>query len=203
MTLRLIAFSLCAIASLGVNAADSYSVAWDAPEFTTVTGFFTLPKLPISDGGSFVGPGLHTSNGVLQVVLDSRYNQLWLGNDPLAPQGLHQSILIVPTGPEFRGTPGIPWGPGFNVSAGEDMKFLFNNTGAGRWVVEVGWATGGGAHGVFDLGDSVLNSAVLTAELNDIPFDFGPINYCNVTLTATTPASEWCDKIRQVGDYVS
>ncbi|KAJ8082881.1 hypothetical protein PM082_008738 [Marasmius tenuissimus] len=147
MALRLIAFSLCAIASLGVNAADSYSVAWDAPEFTTVTGFFTLPKLPISDGGSFVGPGLHTSNGVLQVVLDSRYNQLWLG-------------------PEFRGTPGIPWGPGFNVSAGEDMKFLFNNTGAGRWVVEVGWATGGGAHGVFDLGDSVLNSAVLTAEVS-------------------------------------
>ncbi|KAK1224794.1 hypothetical protein PQX77_012278 [Marasmius sp. AFHP31] len=146
MALRLIALSLCAIASLGVNAADSYSVAWDAPEFTTVTGFFTLPKLPISDGGS---------------------------SPPF--------ILIVPTGPEFRGTPGIPWGPGFNVSAGEDMKFLFNNvsasvlpmgatvhnmvrkqTGAGRWVVEVGWATGGGAHGVFDLGDSVLNRQVIS-----------------------------------------
>ncbi|KAK1224795.1 hypothetical protein PQX77_012279 [Marasmius sp. AFHP31] len=179
---RLTAFFLCASALLGASAANSYSVAWDAPELTTVTGFFTLPNLPKIEDGSLVGPGLHNSDGVLQVVYDARWSNLWIG-------------------PEFRGTPAVPWGPGFEVDQGEEMKFLFNHTDDGYWVVEVGWATGGGAHGGFGLEDNVLNSAVFTADLNEIPFDFGPINYRNVSLTATTPASEWCDKFRQVGDY--
>ncbi|KAL0069213.1 hypothetical protein AAF712_003576 [Marasmius tenuissimus] len=53
MALRLVAFFVCAVLSLGVKAADWYTVEWDAPQFTAMSGDFVVPKLPNTGGDCY------------------------------------------------------------------------------------------------------------------------------------------------------
>ncbi|KAG8797117.1 hypothetical protein FRC16_009216 [Serendipita sp. 398] len=126
------------------HAANWYTVEWDAPKFTALSGDLVVPKLPQAGGTPYVWPGLQSGNGVLQAVLDGRKGAWWIGDG-------------------FYGTPSLPW-------AGEQQRV-----------------------------DLTMNRAILAVELTNVPFNFGPVIYRNLKITATTAASGWCGKTVSLG----
>ncbi|KAG6829713.1 hypothetical protein H0H92_003748 [Tricholoma furcatifolium] len=46
-----------------------------------------------------------------------------------------------------------------------------------------------------------MNRAIFAVELTDVAFDFGPVIYNNVEITATTAASAWCGTTAHLGTY--
>ncbi|KAI3602623.1 hypothetical protein WG66_009348 [Moniliophthora roreri] len=167
---------------LGVTAADWYTVEWDAPQFTALSGDMVIPKLPNPGGTPYVWPALQSNNGVLQAVCDGRSGVWWIGDG-------------------FYGTPSLPWGNGFNVNPGDTVHFSFTSASSGTtWTATLS-SNGKSASTTLDIPGSTMNRAIFAAELTGIPFNFGPVIYKHVKITATTSASEWCDNYEVHGDY--
>uniref|UniRef100_A0A0W0G0I5 Uncharacterized protein n=1 Tax=Moniliophthora roreri TaxID=221103 RepID=A0A0W0G0I5_MONRR len=185
---------------LGVTAADWYTVEWDAPQFTALSGDMVIPKLPnpggehsfrinhnlylnsLCKGTPYVWPALQSNNGVLQAVCDGRSGVWWIGDG-------------------FYGTPSLPWGNGFNVNPGDTVHFSFTSASSGTtWTATLS-SNGKSASTTLDIPGIVCASAIFAAELTSIPFNFGPITYRNVKITATTAASGWCGRILHLGNY--
>ncbi|KAJ8082878.1 hypothetical protein PM082_008735 [Marasmius tenuissimus] len=182
MALRLVAFFVCAVLSLGVKAADWYTVEWDAPQFTAMSGDFVVPKLPNTGGTPYVWPGLQSNNGVLQAVCDGRSGVWWIGDG-------------------FYGTPSLPWGNGFNVNPGDTVHFSFTSSGT-NWTATLS-SNGKSASTSLAIPGSTMNRPTHTPEnqLTGVPLNFAPIIYRNVKITATTAASGWCGQILHLGNY--
>ncbi|KAL1713087.1 hypothetical protein EV715DRAFT_258825 [Schizophyllum commune] len=162
-----------------VGAADWYTVEWDAPEFTALSGDMVVPGIP-SGGTPYVWPALQSDNGVLQAVCDGRSGTWWIGDG-------------------FYGTPSLPWGNGFNVNPGDTVHFTFTGNGD-TWTTTLE-SNGQTASTTLDITGSTMNRAIFAVELYDVPFDFGPVKYSNVKITATTAASGWCGSVAHLGSY--
>ncbi|KAI3618074.1 hypothetical protein WG66_005543 [Moniliophthora roreri] len=143
---------------LGVTATDWYTVEWDAPQFTALSGDMVIPKLPNPGGIPYVWPALQSNHGVLQAVCDGR-SGVWRIADG------------------FYGVPSLPWGNGFNSGTTWTATLSSNGKSA----------------------STTLN--IPGSTMNRIPFNFGPITYRNVKITATTAASGWCGRILHIGNY--
>ncbi|KAF9020359.1 hypothetical protein BDZ89DRAFT_1203621 [Hymenopellis radicata] len=89
-------------------------------------------------------------------------------------------------GDGFYGTPSLPWGNGFNVYPGNTVHFTFDLSSSSVWTCTL---------------TSGSQSATTTLNLYDVPFDFGPVTYNNVKITATSAASGWCGSWPHLGDY--
>ncbi|KAL1746764.1 hypothetical protein HDZ31DRAFT_72721 [Schizophyllum fasciatum] len=173
------ALSTVVLASL-VRAADWYTVEWDAPEFTALSGDMVIPGLPPSGGTPYVWPALQSNNGVLQAVCDGRTGSWWIGDG-------------------FYGSPSLPWGNGFNVKPGDTVHFTF--TGNGDTWTNTLESNGQKASTTLDITGSTMNRAIFAVELTGVPFNFGPVIYRNVQITATTAASGWCNSVAHLGSY--
>ncbi|KAF9269637.1 hypothetical protein L218DRAFT_953260 [Marasmius fiardii PR-910] len=180
MAFHFVALIVFAIFSLGVQAADWYTVEWDATQFTALSGDMVIPKLPNPGGTPYVWPALQSNNGVLQAVCDGRSGVWWIGDG-------------------FYGTPSLPWGNGFNVNPGDTVHFSFTSSGS-DWTATLS-SNGKSASTKLSIPGPPMNRAIFAAELTGIPFNFGPIIYRNVKITATTAASGWCGKILHLGNY--
>ncbi|KZW00837.1 hypothetical protein EXIGLDRAFT_585624, partial [Exidia glandulosa HHB12029] len=147
---------------------------WSAPSFTGISGQLTVPKKPGSSGTvgtPYVWPGVQNSNGVLQTVLDGKNNgNWWIGNG-------------------WYGNPSLPWGAGFSVSPGQVVNFNLQRNSNGSWTGTLSGA--GSASTTFNISQT-MTTAVLAVEVYSNPFDFGPVHFNNVVITATTAASGWC-----------
>lgn len=73
----------------------------------SLSGDMVVPNVPAAGGTPYVWPGVQSSNGVLQAVLDGRSGTWWIGDG-------------------FYGSPSLPWGSGFNVSPGDTVHFTFD-----------------------------------------------------------------------------
>ncbi|PFH49913.1 hypothetical protein AMATHDRAFT_194124 [Amanita thiersii Skay4041] len=171
---------LLSLLAVSVRAANWYTVEWDAPTFTAMSGDMIVPKLPQPGGTPYVWPGLQSSNGVLQAVLDGRSGVWWIGDG-------------------FYGTPSLPWGNGFNVNPGDTVHFSFTSSES-VWTCTLS-SNGKTASTTLNITGSTMNRAIFAAELTNVPFNFGPITYTNVKITATTAASNWCGRIAHLGTY--
>jgi len=173
--------SFLGISSLAVAQQTWYDLQWNAPSFTSISGQLVVPKNPGSSGAigtPYVWPGLQNGNGVFQAVCDGRSGSWWIG-----------------TG--WYGNPSLPWGSGFNVSPGSTVNFNLYKNSQGTWT---GTLSGpGSATTTFNLPNQTMNVAVLAVEVYDNPFDFSPVQFKNVVITATTPASGWCQNIAHQG----
>jgi len=168
--------------ALAVRAADWYTVEWDATEFTAMSGDMTVPSLPTPGGTPYVWPGVQSDNGVLQAVLDGRSGSWWIGDG-------------------FYGTPSLPWGNGFSVSPGNVVHFSFSLSSTGTiWTCTLSSGSQS-ASTTLNVTGSTMNRAIFAVELYDVAFDFGPITYSNVKITATTAASGWCSTTAHLGTY--
>ncbi|ESK95451.1 hypothetical protein Moror_12769 [Moniliophthora roreri MCA 2997] len=165
---------------LGVTATDWYTVEWDAPQFTALSGDMVIPKLPNPGGIPYVWPALQSNHGVLQAVCDGR-SGVWRIADG------------------FYGVPSLPWGNGFNVNPGDTVHFSFTSSGT-TWTATLS-SNGKSASTTLNIPGSTMNRAIFAVELTRIPFNFGPITYRNVKITATTAASGWCGRILHIGNY--
>ncbi|KAK7462955.1 hypothetical protein VKT23_007536 [Stygiomarasmius scandens] len=162
-----------------------------------MSGDMIVPNLPQPGGTPYVWPGVQSGNGVLQAVLDGRSGTWWIGDG-------------------FFGTPSLPWGNGFNVNPGEyllrwfrvfslylasgdTVHFTFSLSGS-TWTCTLS-SNGKSATTTLNITGNTMNRAIFAAELYDVPFNFGPIVYRNVKITATTPASQWCGGIAHLGSY--
>ncbi|KAK7026877.1 hypothetical protein VNI00_015419 [Paramarasmius palmivorus] len=189
MSLKFLASTLSTLflLALGVTAADWYTVEWDAPQFTALSGDMVIPKLPNSGGTPYVWPALQSDNGVLQAVCDGRSGVWWIGDG-------------------FYGTPSLPWGNGFNVNPGDTVHFSFTSQRqVGEYNVEHPWKHDESRNircrGKTFYLKPIPSLLTLDMQLTGIPFNFGPITYRNVKITATTPASQWCGRILHLGSY--
>ncbi|KAG8753920.1 hypothetical protein FRC14_005623 [Serendipita sp. 396] len=160
------------------HAANWYTVEWDAPKFTALSGDLVVPKLPQAGGTPYVWPGLQSGNGVLQAVLDGRKGAWWIGDG-------------------FYGTPSLPWGQGFSVSPGQTVHFTFQLGNNNVWTCTLSGP--GSATTTLTIPNSTMNRAILAVELTNVPFNFGPVIYRNLKITATTAASGWCGKTVSLG----
>ncbi|KAK0222419.1 hypothetical protein EDD85DRAFT_255011 [Armillaria nabsnona] len=161
-------------------AADWYTVEWDATTFTAMSGDMLVPDLPTPGGTPYVWPGLQSNNGVLQAVLDGRSGTWWIGDG-------------------FYGTPSLSWGNGFNVYPGDTVHFEFSVSGT-EWTCTLSSGSSS-ASTVLNVTGSTMNRAIFAVELYDVAFDFGPIIYSNIKITATTAASGWCGSWPHLGSY--
>ncbi|CAE6455584.1 unnamed protein product [Rhizoctonia solani] len=163
-----------------VYAATWHTVEWDAPKFTALSGDFVIPKLPPSGGTPYVWPALQSSNGVLQAVCDGRKGAWWIGDG-------------------FYGTPSLPWGAGFSVKPGDVVHFTFTSSGTNgeNWTATLSGP--GSATSTFKIPGSTMNRAILAVELTGVSFNFGPVVFKNLAITATTAASGWCGKTVSLG----
>ncbi|PVF97569.1 hypothetical protein CPB86DRAFT_419845 [Serendipita vermifera] len=171
--LAIVLFSSCL-----VRAANWYTVEWDAPQFTAMSGDFVVPALPPSGGTPYVWPGLQSGKGVLQAVCDGRKGAWWIGDG-------------------FYGTPSLPWGNGFSVSPGQTVHFTFTLGSNNNWTATLSGP--GSATTTLNIPNNTMNRAILAVELTNVPFTFGPIIYRNLKITATTAASNWCYKTVSLG----
>ncbi|KAK0212201.1 hypothetical protein DFS33DRAFT_9812 [Desarmillaria ectypa] len=172
-------FFLFCLLSLAA-AADWYTVEWDATTFTAMSGDMLVPDLPTPGGTPYVWPGLQSNNGVLQAVLDGRSGTWWIGDG-------------------FYGTPSLSWGNGFNVYPGDTVHFEFSVSGT-KWTCTLSSGSKS-ASTVLNITGNIMNRAIFAVELYDVAFDFGPITYRNVKITATTAASSWCGSWPHLGSY--
>ncbi|EJD00463.1 uncharacterized protein FOMMEDRAFT_91295 [Fomitiporia mediterranea MF3/22] len=163
----------------GILSADWWTVEWDAAEFTSMSGDMIVPDTPDAGGTPYVWPGLQPgSTGVLQAVLDGRSGTWWIGDG-------------------YYGTPSLPWGSGFNAYPGQTVHFTFSVDSSGTWTCTLSGP--GSAKSTFALSGLTMTRAILAVELYDVAFNFGPVTYRNLVLTATTPASQWCGKTSSLG----
>ncbi|KIY47482.1 hypothetical protein FISHEDRAFT_59601 [Fistulina hepatica ATCC 64428] len=168
-----------------VRAADWYTVEWDASEFTAMSGDMLVPDLPTPGGTPYVWPGIQGDDGVFQAVLDGSSGTWWIGDG-------------------FYGTPSLSWGNGFNVYPGDTVHFTFDLIDEENYTWNSSLASGDNfVYSLFNITDNTLDRAIFAVEasLYDVAFDFGPIIYSNVEITATTAASEWCYTTYTLGDY--
>ncbi|THV01891.1 hypothetical protein K435DRAFT_750017 [Dendrothele bispora CBS 962.96] len=177
---RFFSLLICSALLSLVSAQNWYTVEWDAPTFTAMSGDMIVPKLPQPGGTPYVWPGVQSGNGVLQAVLDGRSGTWWIGDG-------------------FFGTPSLPWGNGFNVNPGDTVHFTFSLSGT-TWTCTLS-SNGKSASTSLNITGNTMNRAIFAAELYDVPFNFGPIVYRNVKITASTPASQWCGGIAHLGSY--
>ncbi|KAF8687079.1 hypothetical protein RHS03_10000, partial [Rhizoctonia solani] len=182
-------------------AATWHTVEWDAPKFTALSGDFVIPKLPSAGGTPYVWPALQSSNGVLQAVCDGRKGAWWIGDG-------------------FYGTPSLPWGAGFSVKPGDVVHFTFTSSGSNGETWTATLSGPGSATSTFQISGSTMNRAILAVEvgsvlrrrpfkesltmnyhykLTNVPFNFGPVVFKNLAITATTAASGWCGKTVSLG----
>ncbi|KAL5500995.1 hypothetical protein ACEPAH_9382 [Sanghuangporus vaninii] len=160
-------------------SADWWTVEWDATEFTSFSGNMIVPDTPDAGGTPYVWPGLQPgSTGVLQAVLDGRTGTWWIGDG-------------------YYGTPSLPWGNGFNAYPGQTVHFTFSVDSSGTWTCTLSGPST--AQSTFALSGLTMNRAILAVELYDVAFNFGPVIYQNITLTATTAASSWCSRTSSLG----
>ncbi|KAF9457732.1 hypothetical protein BDZ94DRAFT_191699 [Collybia nuda] len=145
-----------------------------------MSGDMVVPRLPQAGGTPYVWPGLQSGNGVLQAVLDGRSGVWWIGDG-------------------FYGNPSLPWGNGFNVNPGDTVHFSFTSSGS-VWTCTLS-SNGKSASTTLNITGNTMNRAIFAAELTNVPFNFGPIVYNNVKITATTAASGWCGKTAHLGTY--
>ncbi|KAJ7598788.1 hypothetical protein C8J56DRAFT_173957 [Mycena floridula] len=176
-----IIFLILSFAFFPVFAADWYTVEWDAPQFLSMSGDMVVPKLPQAGGTPYVWPGVQSSNGVLQAVLDGRSGTWWIGDG-------------------FFGTPSLPWGNGFNVAPGDTVHFTFNVSSSTLWTYTL-TSNGKSATTSLNVTGSTMNRAIFAVELTNVPFNFGPVVYKNVKITASTTASSWCGSFPHLGTY--
>ncbi|KIK68558.1 hypothetical protein GYMLUDRAFT_154392 [Collybiopsis luxurians FD-317 M1] len=155
-----------------VTAQNWYTVEWDAPEFVSMSGTMIVPDLPTPGGTPYVWPGVQSGNGVLQAVLDGRSGTWWIGDG-------------------FYGTPSLPWGNGFNVNPGAEVAFTFTSSGT-TWTCTLS-SGGQTASTTLAITGNTMNRAIFAVELYDVDFNFGPVTYRNIQITATTAASGWCN----------
>jgi len=164
---------------LSAARADWWTVEWDAPEFTAMSGDMIVPEVPNPPGTPYVWPGLQPgSTGVLQAVLDGRTGTWWIGDG-------------------YDGTPSLPWGNGFNAYPGDTVHFSFSVDTTGNWTCMLSGPSS--AETVIALPGLTMNRAILAVELYDVDFNFGPVVYQDVSITATTPASGWCENTSSLG----
>ncbi|KAJ3867435.1 hypothetical protein EV359DRAFT_78593 [Lentinula novae-zelandiae] len=173
-------FVLLSIFFKAVAGQDWYTVEWDATEFVSMSGDMIVPDLPTPGGTPYVWPGVQSGNGVLQAVLDGSSGVWWIGDG-------------------FYGTPSLAWGNGFNVNPGDTVHFTFSSSGT-TWTCTL--SSGSlSASTTLDITGNTMNRAIFAVELYDVDFNFGPITYKNIEITATTAASAWCGSIPHLGTY--
>ncbi|KAJ3753798.1 hypothetical protein EV360DRAFT_96869 [Lentinula raphanica] len=166
-----------------VFAQDWYTVEWDATEFVSMSGDMIVPELPTPGGTPYVWPGVQSGNGVLQAVLDGSSGVWWIGTS----------------------TPSLPWGNGFNVNPGDTVHFTFTSASflfpsGTTWTCTLS-SGGQSASTTLDITGSTMNRAIFAVELYSVDFNFGPITYKNIEITATTAASSWCGSTPHLGTY--
>ncbi|TFK96666.1 hypothetical protein BDV98DRAFT_554963 [Pterulicium gracile] len=153
-------------------AQNWYTIEWEAPQLTALSGDMVVPKLQNKGGTSHVWPGVQSGNGALQAVLDGWSGIWWIGDD-------------------FHGNPSIPWGNGFNVNPGDTVRFTFQLSGPVPGHA-LSAATAKNATTALNIPNNTMNRAIFAVELYSVPFNFGPVVYRNIRITANTAASGWC-----------
>ncbi|KAF8513035.1 hypothetical protein JB92DRAFT_238092 [Gautieria morchelliformis] len=148
-----------------------FTVEWDAPEFTAMSGDFVIPNLPENGGIPSVWPGLQGDIGVLQAELNGQSGAWTLGTS-------------------FYGLAEPSLGSRFPVSPGDMVHFSFmRNATSGLWV-----CTLTGTHNTeqtVSLPAENLNRAIFAVDVTDVPHDF-TVSYSNVVITAASTAIDWC-----------
>ncbi|EJD45566.1 hypothetical protein AURDEDRAFT_124643 [Auricularia subglabra TFB-10046 SS5] len=190
--------SILALAGAAGAAQTWYALQWNAPSFTSISGQLTVPKRPGGAGAvgtPYVWPGVQNSNGVLQAVLDGCVFLLGAERRSLTAGRKNNGNWWIGNG--WYGNPSLPWGAGFSVSPGQVVNFSLKSNGNGTWTGTLSGA--GSAQTTFALPGQTMTTAVLAVEVYNNPFDFSPVHFTNVVMTATTAASGWCKNIGHLG----
>lgn len=184
--------SLIALVALCLPSA--YATTWyfleyltpSGAEFTGLSGTMKIPTLP-SAGTYYLWPGLQPTDnsGVYQNVLDGRSGTWWIGSGWCCSN------------------PSLPWGSGFNVNGGDTVEFS-NIKGDSAWTSTlVKGSTGETVSNDFALSELIRNESICTLhgtntatanksfnqalfaiELDGVTWDFGPLEFDDVTIVS-------------------
>jgi len=176
-----ITVALVAAAPTSSTSEKWFTVEWEAPEFTAMSGDFVVPNVSNGDdgGGTYlVWPGLQGDEGVIQAALDGQMDT-WT------------------VGASFYGSPAPLLGSRFQVFPGDKVHFSFTRiTDSGLWM-----CTLTGLHDTertFSLPTNTLNRAIFAVDLSSVAHDF-TVTYSDVSITASTLAANWCGTIASTG----
>ncbi|KAG7528698.1 hypothetical protein FFLO_05993 [Filobasidium floriforme] len=173
--------------ALSITATGAISQSWNFVNYgvggdqkiVSFTGSMVAPTLPRA-GTYFLWPGLQPDDdsGVFQPVLDGRSGGWWFGMGWCCSN------------------PSLAWGGGFGVDAGTVLSFNWTLPEDGaNWLTTVGnGKTGELVNGEFPLGDKRFNQAILAIERYDVPWDFGPLEFRDLRITATGTYDGWCNE---------
>ncbi|KIJ56298.1 hypothetical protein M422DRAFT_774103 [Sphaerobolus stellatus SS14] len=164
------------ISQTPVTGPQWFTVEWDAPAFTALSGSFIIPSVSSSSGAVFVWPGLQGSAGALQAEVSGGHSNGLLLRDVF--YGADTSV-------------GTPPSPGLLAIPGEEIFFNFAQVPGttDTWVASLSdrltWST-------FTLPGAVMNRAIFAIESVDGLHDFD-VTFNNVRITAANAsASQWC-----------
>ncbi|KAK0663286.1 hypothetical protein DIS24_g1299 [Lasiodiplodia hormozganensis] len=175
---------LSTLAALSTLALPTQAATWyflryysaSGQKFTELSGEMVVPKLP-SASVYYLWPGLQPTDnsGVYQNVLDGRSGTWWFGSGWCCSN------------------PSLPWGGGFNTYEGETIKFK-NVLQGDNWVsTTTHESTGTQKTDNFALSSKSFNQVLFAIELTDVAWDFGPLEFKNIVITADGTDSSWCD----------
>ncbi|KAK7716611.1 hypothetical protein SLS57_006639 [Botryosphaeria dothidea] len=177
-------FLLPAVTTLACLAQSTQAATWyflryysaSGQKFTGLTGEMVVPKLPKA-GTYYLWPGLQPTDnsGVYQNVLDGNSGTWWFGSGWCCSN------------------PSLPWGGGFNTYAGETIKFENVLDGDSWRSSTTHESTGTVKTDTFALSSKSFNQVLFAIELTGVSWDFGPLEFKNIVITATGTDSSWCD----------
>lgn len=160
-----------------------FTIEWNGPEFTAVTGTFTVPQISDDTSLVYVWPGLQGESGALQAEVSGGSGGLGLRN------------VFYGKTTSTGSTPSTP----LSVAAGEQIRFSFSRVpNTSTWLTSL-TSSAGRLNNKFSLSGSSMNRAVLAVQLVRGTHNFA-VQFENLEITAAvTPAAEWCSTVASYG----
>ncbi|WWC87616.1 uncharacterized protein L201_002506 [Kwoniella dendrophila CBS 6074] len=172
-------FSLLTLLVISVVAVEWHVLEFDTAanqQFIGLSGDMVVPPLPRA-ATYYLWPGLEDDTGVFQPVLDGRSGSWWIGTGWCC------------------GDPSLAWGSGFGVEQGDTVHFnMVKNDTTNLWDTSLSVSSKGlYAQTSFPLADKNLNRATFAIELYDVGWDFGPLKFQNIVMTADGSNTGFCN----------
>lgn len=174
LLLLLAVFAVLATAAPATSSSQWFTIEWDAPQFSSLSGSFIVPELSANSGPVYIWPGLQGDDGALQAEVSGSSTGLKLRN------------VFYGASSTLTGTDSSR----LAVTPGEEIQFsFFQIPGTRQWFTRLSDRAG---VNTFTLPGQVLNRAIFAIELVNGSHDFD-VQFNDVSIVASTEsASNWC-----------